>query len=124
MMWPQLLLERNPCCPESPVPEQRLHYRQGGRASLAPGHNQDRQGATTLGEPADSVRRSGDRDTTGRTPSQHRSLLVSGERVCHGAVGGRRKARRESCVLGQVLPAPCAFAPRFRLEPCGDSQPG
>lgn len=24
----------------------------------------------------------------------------------------------ESCVPGQVLPAPCAFAPLLRLEPC------
>lgn len=120
MMWPQLLLQRKPCCPEPPVPEQWLRYSQGGRASLAPGHSQDHQGATTLGELVDSARRSGDRYTTGRTPPHHGSLLAS----CHGAVGGRRKARRESCVLGQVLPAPCVFGPRFRLEPCGDSQQG
>ena len=54
----------------------------------------------------------------GLTAAWVSSGLVCG-RGRHGAVGARRKARRESCVPGQVLPAPCVFAPRFRLEPCG-----
>lgn len=36
-----------------------------------------------------------------------------------GGLGARRKARRESCVPGRVLPPAPGFAPRFRLEPCG-----
>lgn len=55
---------------------------------------------------------------TGRTHPSVGLWCVTGGRCPQGAVGARRKARRESCVPGQVLPAPCAFAPRFRLEPC------
>lgn len=36
-----------------------------------------------------------------------------------GGFGARRKARRESCVPGRVLPPAPGFVPRFRLEPCG-----
>lgn len=143
-MQPQPL-ERNPCCQvcsaravATSTKSPREGSSRAGRTSLAPGHVQDCSGHLKAQVPRGSQwtlargrtplegcgwGHSSTGDTSpvpqaGLTTAQVPGGLGCG-RSCHRDVGAWRKARRESCVPGRVLLAPCGFAPRFRLEACG-----
>lgn len=143
-MQPQPL-ERNPCCQvcsaravTTSTKSPREGSSRAGRTSLAPGHVQDcschlkaqvprgsqwtpARGKTLLEGCGWGHSSTGDTSPVpqaGLTTAQVPGGLGCG-RSCHRDVGAWRKARRESCVPGRVLLAPCGFAPRFRLEACG-----
>lgn len=93
-----------------PVATSRHNAHRGGRGRVGDHYSAVSWACYSTGTPA--------MPQAGPTPARGSGVSQREGRCPQGAAGAWRKARRESCVPGQALPAPCAFVPRLRLEPC------